>query len=149
MQETPQESVQDAPEQSVEKKWAEVLGMEYDESKVPQPPVYKQPGASGPQFVQVNQPPPQYQWHAQGPDYDEPMPPTYLVWSILSVILCCGIPGVVAIVYSALVSTRYYARDYAGARKASERAQLWIIIAIVFGVLSSIFSLPMMLMAGM
>lgn len=67
---------------------------------------------------------------------DEPCPPTYLAWSIIVTICCCLIPGIVAIVYSTRVEPLYNRGDYAGARKASETAQLWIIAAVVIGIIS-------------
>lgn len=68
-------------------------------------------------------------------------PPTYLVWAIL-VTLCCCIPfGIVAIFYATQVTSRFVNHDYEGARKASDRAQLWIILALVAGLISAPFSL--------
>lgn len=79
----------------------------------------------------------------------KPMPPkpnTYLVWSILSVILCCMIPGIVAIIYSAKVTSRYEQGDYEGSMQASESAELWLIITIVCGLVSLPFQFLYMLM---
>ncbi|MCM1369252.1 MAG: CD225/dispanin family protein [Candidatus Amulumruptor caecigallinarius] len=76
------------------------------------------------------------------------MPPTYMVWSILATVCCCIAGGVVAIFYSASVSSKFYARDYEGAEKASERAQLWIIIAIVAGVVSNALMMPFSLLTN-
>lgn len=78
----------------------------------------------------------------------EPMPSTYLVWSIVITVLCCCIPGIVAIVFSSQVSTKYMAGDMEGAKRASERAQIWIIISFVLGVISSTLYLPVMLIGG-
>lgn len=81
--------------------------------------------------------------------YSKPMPPkppTYLVWSIISVILCCMIPGIVAIIYSAKVTSRYEEGDYEGSMRASESAELWLIIAIVCGLVSIPFQFLFMLM---
>lgn len=75
-----------------------------------------------------------------------PKPPTYLVWSILSVILCCMIPGIVAIIYSAKVTSRYEEGDYEGSQKASETAELWLIIAVVCGLVAVPFQFLFMLM---
>ncbi len=68
-----------------------------------------------------------------------PKPGTYLAWSIVVALLCCIPFGIVAIVYSTKVNSRYADGDYAGAEKASERTQLWIIAAIVGGILFGIF----------
>ncbi|MDE5813181.1 MAG: phosphoribosylglycinamide formyltransferase [Muribaculaceae bacterium] len=79
----------------------------------------------------------------------EPMPPTYLVWSVIITILCCFIPGIVAIINSAQVSSKYYQGDIDGARRASERAQIWIIISFVLGVIINTLYLPLMIAGGL
>lgn len=76
------------------------------------------------------------------------MPPTYLVWSVIMTILCCTIPGIVAIIYSAKVSSRFYEGDFDGARRASERAEIWIIVSFVLGVISSTLWLPLSIAGG-
>ena len=78
----------------------------------------------------------------------EPMPDSYLIWSVLATVLCCLIPGIIAIIYSASVSTRYYAGDLNGARRASDRAQIWVIVSIVTGIVWSALYLPLMLLTG-
>ena len=60
------------------------------------------------------------------PSVRPPMPPTYLVWSILVTIFLCRIAGIVAIVYSTQVSSCYYAGNYEGAEYASHQARLWV-----------------------
>lgn len=64
-----------------------------------------------------------------------PKPDTYLAWSIIVTLLCCLIPGIVAIFYATKVSSRYYSGDYEGARKASSAAAIWIMVAIVCGLI--------------
>lgn len=68
-------------------------------------------------------------------------PDNYLAWAIVSTILCCVPLGAVAIYFAAQVNTRFAAGDSAGAEKASERAQLWIILAIVLGLITAPFQL--------
>lgn len=75
----------------------------------------------------------------------EPMPNTYLVWSVLATVMCCLIPGIVAIVYSSKVTSRYYAKDYEGAKRASDMAQYWIIGSIVVGIVVQTLYLPLMI----
>lgn len=70
------------------------------------------------------------------PEHHEPMPNTYLGWSIAATLLCCLIPGVVAIFYSAKVEPAWQRGDYEAARRASDWAQLWIIAAVVLGIVS-------------
>lgn len=73
-------------------------------------------------------------------------PPTYLGWCIASILLCCMIPGIVALIYSLQVSSKYVAGDYEGSKKASERAELWLIISIVAGLVSIPFTIVANLM---
>ncbi|MDE5924867.1 MAG: CD225/dispanin family protein, partial [Muribaculaceae bacterium] len=77
---------------------------------------------------------------------DREMPPTYLAWSIVVTLLCCIPAGIVAIIYSSQVSSKFYADDLAGARRASERAQIWIIVSFVTGVLFQSLYLPVALL---
>lgn len=68
-----------------------------------------------------------------------PMPPTYLVWSIVMTILCCLPFGIVAIVKSTKVESYYFQGLYAESLKASNDAKIWCIVAacagLVFGVI--------------
>lgn len=167
------ENIENKPEnkQSLDEQWAEVLGMEFDEEearrrlpptpdaqqppRIPNPPYtgWNQPGTPQPPFGQQqpfgqqpsgNQPP----FAAQKPVELEKMPPTYLVWSILSLVLCCSIAGIVAVVFSTMVSSRFYAHDYMGSQRASRNAQIWIIISIVLGVVTNAIYLPLLLLGG-
>ncbi len=71
---------------------------------------------------------------AQLISYSQPeRPPNYLVWSIISTILCCLPAGIAAIVYSARVDSKYNAGDYAGAIEASNTARKWNIGALIAG----------------
>ncbi len=70
------------------------------------------------------------------------MPPTYLVWSVVMTILCCTIPGIVAIIFSAKVSSKFYEGDIEGAQRASHNAEIWIIVSFVLGVLSNTLYIP-------
>lgn len=146
----------------VESEWAEKLGMDFDEKKaqtpppVPEemkeqtqtePPLYfdqgKRPYAD--QYPQFGTPYPNAQIP---PIHPVPMPKTYMVWAIFSTICCCLATGIIAIIYSASVSTKYYMRDYAGAEKASEYAQMWIIASIVLGVISNTIYMPLTMLLG-
>ncbi len=64
--------------------------------------------------------------------------PNYLVWSILTTLLCCLPAGVVAIVYSSQVSAKLAAGDYAGAVDSSNKARTWCIVSAVVGVVGAI-----------
>jgi hypothetical protein len=64
--------------------------------------------------------------------------PNYLVWSILTTLLCCLPAGVVAIVYSSQVSSKLAAGDYTGAVDSSNKARTWCIVSAVAGVVGGI-----------
>lgn len=136
----------------VEKEWADRLGIDFDPKAVPPPPQPKpaeQPpmppfGFDRQQYPQ--QQPPMYDAQLPPMHPHGPMPPTNMVWAIISTICCCLPFGIVAIVYSSQVSTKYFARDFEGARRASERAEWWIIASIVTGVVFNALYVPLSLM---
>ena len=157
----PQEPVEQAPVEkeprNPDQEWAKALGLDYDPEKAqpagPPPvpeeakPVQEAPKYEEPQYT-TQQAAPNFGPQYQAPKYEEPdpMPSTYLVWSVLATVFCCFIPGIVGIVYSSMVSSKYYAHDYEGAKRASERAQIWIIISIVLGVVTNAVYLPLMML---
>ncbi len=96
--------------------------------QAPEPPRYERPRNEGYRAERVDNAP------------AEPCPPTYLAWSIVVTILCCIFTGVPAIVYACQVSSKYSQGDYAGARRASEQAKIWIIVSVVLGFVCGIFS---------
>lgn len=118
----------------IDREWADKLGIPYEGTPVP-PPIY----AAVPQA-----PTPTQASAAEGnTDYHRrPMPQTFMLWSILATILCCMPAGVVAIIYSAQVSSKYFAQDYEGARRCSHKAEIWIIASIVTGVIFNALYLP-------
>ena len=54
-----------------------------------------------------------------------PMPKTWLVESILVMVLCCLPFGLVGLVYASKVETAYWAKDYAQAGRYSQSAKKW------------------------
>jgi len=64
--------------------------------------------------------------------------PNYLVFAILSTVLCCLPTGIVSIIYAAQVNTKVAAGDMAGATQASKNAKLWALISLGLGLLSII-----------
>ena len=145
--------MEECPDYGPERQWAKALGEEFAVKQTP-PPVpreeeqtqYQQPVQ--PQFVpqqpQYQQPYQQSMEHPKRP----PMPRNYLLWSVLTTILCCFAAGIVAWVYSTQVTSRYYRGDYAGAEQASRNAQIWIIASIVLSVISNTLYVPLMLISG-
>lgn len=112
-------------------------------------PAFRAP-ATAPLFQPQQPPQPQYQPPQQQYAYNQqpqPLSPAmqrpqnYLVLAILSLICCCMPLGIVAVVYAAQVNSKWDGGDYYGAQRASQRAQLWVILAIVFGVIGGIFTL--------
>lgn len=67
------------------------------------------------------------------------MPSTYLGWNIAATILCCVPAGIVGIIYSSMVRSKYNLGDYQGAAKASSNASLWFILSIVLGIIGGVF----------
>ncbi|MDZ4848943.1 MAG: CD225/dispanin family protein [Pirellulaceae bacterium] len=74
--------------------------------------------------------------------------PNYLVQSIL-VTLCCCIPfGIVAIVFASQVNGKIAAGDHAGAKSSSDKAKLWCWISFGSGILISIISFVIQVVAA-
>lgn len=82
-------------------------------------------------------------------------PDNYLVWAILSTILCCLPLGIVSIVKAAEVNTKWAVGDHQGAMKSSADAKkfaiwsavaaalvwvLYLLIFVVFGVGGALLS---------
>jgi ABC-type Fe3+ transport system permease subunit len=59
-------------------------------------------------------------------------PPNYLVWAILTTILCCLPFGIVSIIYAAQVNSKWQMGDYEGAKQSSKNAKIWAWVS--FGV---------------
>src|SRR5437879_11657901 len=59
--------------------------------------------------------------------------PNYLVFAILTTVLCCLPTGVPAIVYAAQVNGKLQAGDTAGAQAASKNAKMWCWISFGLG----------------
>jgi hypothetical protein len=107
-------------------------------------------------------PPPPY---GSGGGYAAPLPPSgggfggtppdnKLVWSILATLFCCLPFGVVAIIKSAEVNSKWNAGDVAGAHQSAADAGKWIKWAVIVGLLVDVvfvvlwFLLVVVLAAG-
>lgn len=130
-----------SPQPTQEEEWAQVLHLNYDPKAVPPPvPAPAIPSADESAFPAIPQAAaPQ----ASATETREPMPPTHLVWAILAMLLCCLIPGIVALFMAVKVSSRYSRGDIEGAKRASRWAEIWIIISIILGVVSAALYLPL------
>ncbi|MDE7159813.1 MAG: CD225/dispanin family protein [Muribaculaceae bacterium] len=135
-----------APDNDPDAAWAKTLGLKYEPGRIPggetsgqtPPPIPQEISAAAPEQPQGS--------HTANPHgVEEPMPPTYLVWSVVMTVLCCLPAGVVAIVFSSMVSSKYYAGDIEGAKRCSRRAEIWIIASFVAGVLWNTLYIPMVI----
>lgn len=77
-----------------------------------------------------------------------PPPPNYLVWAILSTILCFLPLGIVSIVFAAQVNSKWAIGDVAGAQRASELAKKLTIWTVVVGVIVNIIALVAIIAGG-
>lgn len=77
-----------------------------------------------------------------------PKPDNYLVWAILTTILCCLPFGIVSIVYSTKVDNLYYAGQYEEAQAKAKSAKTWAIIAASSGVLFMVLYLIVVVVLG-
>jgi Interferon-induced transmembrane protein len=111
---------------------------DYGSTPPPPPPPPPPPGGGG------TPPPPPPPGGGTPPPYGAPgipgpqgtPPPNYLVWAILSTVLCCcGFPlGIVSIVFSTQVNSKWAMGDIAGAQAASSKARTFAIWAAIVGV---------------
>lgn len=67
-----------------------------------------------------------------------PPPPNYLAQAILTTLLCCLPFGIVSIVKSTQVNSKWSAGDAQGAREASEAAKKWAWISFGVGLAVSV-----------
>ena len=97
---------------------------------------YGQQPYGGQQYGQPGYGQPGYGGAPYGQAYGQPVgspPPNYLVWAILSTVLCCLPLGIASIVFAAQVNSKYQAGDYAGAQESSRKAKLFAIWSAVIG----------------
>jgi Interferon-induced transmembrane protein len=67
-------------------------------------------------------------------------PDSYLVWAILTTVLCCLPLGIVSIVYSTRVSGLWAQGRYGEAQAASDNAKKWAIISAIVGAVVGVIS---------
>ena len=78
----------------------------------------------------------------------EPCPPTNLVWGILTTFLCFSLFGIISIIYAARVTACYNRGEIDRAKKFSDRAAMWSILAIVLGIVMMSVMIPIELLAA-
>ena len=67
-----------------------------------------------------------------------PPPQNYLVWAILSTVLCCLPLGIVSIVFATQVNSKWAAGDVAGAQDSARKAKNFAIWGAVIGLVVSV-----------
>lgn len=85
--------------------------------------------------------------YAQG-QQRPPKPDNYLVWAILSTLLCCLPLGIVSIVYSSKVDGLYNSGDYAGAQDAAHKAKNFAMWGAIIGASGLIIYILLIVVAG-
>lgn len=146
----------ECPEYGPERRWAQTLREDFAVKTQTPPPMpteaeeIEQPQAPEPQAACFNPAPSGLSQgnQASAPAERKPMPKSYLLWAILATIFCCMPAGIVAIVFSTQVSSRYFVGDEAGAEKASNRAQIWIIASIVLSIITNSLYTPLMFLSA-
>lgn len=76
-------------------------------------------------------------------------PDNYLVWAILTTVMCCVPFGIVSIVNSTKVDTLWAVGDHAGAIKASENAKKWAIITAITGAVVAVVNFIVFFFIGL
>lgn len=76
-------------------------------------------------------------------------PPNYLVWAILTTVLCCLPCGVVSIVYSNKVEKLWQSGKYDEAIDASNKARTWAIISAAASAVVAFVYFVIMLLVGL
>ena len=127
-------------DQTPEEEWAKELNMKYEPQNAPTPPQFQTPDTQ-----QTVTPPPVAPQHGRVEMSQEPMPATNLVWAVIMTLCCNTIAGIIAIIFSAQVSSKYHAGDIEGAKRASRMSEVWIIVSFVVGMLANTLQLPLML----
>ena len=90
------------------------------------------PMAGAPQPAYNNQYGNQYGGYNQSYD-NEPIPSSYLGWSIAATLLCCLPAGIVAIIYASQVSSKWASGDREGARRSASLAKTWFWVSVGVG----------------
>ena len=74
------------------------------------------------------------------PPFMQNKPDNYLVWAILTTVLCCLPFGIVAIVYSSKVDGLWNSGNQTAAYDYSQKAKKWSIAAAIAGVVGIVLS---------
>ncbi len=94
-------------------------------------------------------PPPPYGSMPPGQPPAGSPPPNYLVWAILSTVLCCLPLGVASIVFAAQVNGKWASGDYAGAQESSRKAKQFAIWSAIVGAVLAILYIIFVVVVGL
>lgn len=83
----------------------------------------------------LRNPPPPPPPHVPKPHTPPPQIPNYLVWAILTTIMCCPAFGIVAIINAASVNKKIALGDYSGAMASSKNARTFAILGAITAVI--------------
>lgn len=106
------------------------------------PPAY---GSGAPGYPTA---PPPYSGGTPGTGYGAPPPPNYLVWAILTTVLCCLPLGVVSIVFASQVNGKWLAGDAQGAVNSSRKAKTFAIWSAVLGLVGGVIYAIVLVMSA-
>jgi hypothetical protein len=85
------------------------------------------------------------------PGYGQPAgppPPNYLVWAILTTVLCCPPLGIPSIVFASQVNSKWAAGDVAGAQASSAKAKKFAIWSAIAGAVISVIYIVILVAAA-
>ncbi|GAB2510827.1 CD225/dispanin family protein [Nocardiopsis aegyptia] len=81
--------------------------------------------------------------YGQGPGYGQ-MPPAggppknYLVWNILGILSCIPLLGIIGLVFSLQINSKWEMGDYAGAEGAAKTAKILGIIGLILFIIGAV-----------
>lgn len=99
---------------------------------------YNQQGYGQPNYSQANYNQGYYNQNNNGQGGQPVNSTPYVVFAILTTVLCCLPLGIVSIIYASKINSLQSAGDYAGAQQAAKKAKIFAIIGAVAGLVVSI-----------
>ncbi|GAB3205920.1 CD225/dispanin family protein [Marinactinospora thermotolerans] len=75
-------------------------------------------------------------------------PPNNWMWAAIVSLLCCTLFGIISLIFSLQVSSRWRIGDFQGAQEASDKAKLFGIIGLVGSALHVVFWICYILFFG-
>lgn len=88
-----------------------------------------------------------YTYSQQGGAQQPPMPKTYFLESILTLLFCCLPLGIIALIKANSVESLYRSGDYVGSERASQEAKKYIKWSLIGAVL--VYGLYAMILLGL